>query len=359
MSRFPNVVLIITAVLLASLSLSFAAEREPQLIEVANVNGDGSILGALHASRPLAYSAKDEPSWLPRVFDRLKRGRSRHASLTAHILFRQKGRPTFLAVVWTDTNLRERTFDLHKVDVRSASDVRLRFVRQIEATYVNLLEPSGYDVFGDGIPTVFVSEGSGGSHRAGYRIHVIRLKRSSVDALPPGAGLPEAIYRIAGDAKTHVLSSDDGRWGGFFGTCGACGPYIPRLLRAERGGYVAACRAFPSRYRYETSASPDQPERSAADQLAVEVTAALYLIQGGFLEEGRSKFSAALAGAEKTLANDPDVEKPDELRALIDITSTEIGRAVVDASDQAACPLDSVSSGGAHPGFERRLERLR
>ncbi len=336
---------------------AIASEQESELVEVAAVEGGGSIFGSLQDDRPLAYSVMNEPAWVPRVLDILKKGRSRHLKQVAHIVFRQDGRPTFLAIVWRDNGLRREIFHLHKVTVRSAHDVRLRFVREIMSTYVEMKEPSGHDVFGDGVPTVFVSEGSGGSMRLGYTMHVLRLTRASVDARP--GGLPEIAYLVPGNATTHVLRSVEARWGGFFGTCGFCGPYVPRFLRAEKGRYVAACQAYSSHYRGWAAAYEADPDEDPFWRLAHVVTASLYLVQGGFLEEGRARFAAAVTEAERVLAEDTLTDKPEKLRELVAITRASIGEAIAQASANAGCPLDASKSRGARPGYEDRISRFR
>ena len=77
---------------------------------------------------PLAYTKADQPSWLPRVLDRLVK--KKRWILEDHRLFRQAGKPTFLALMWLTSKLYgHRHMELYKVRFISQRNVRLNFVR--------------------------------------------------------------------------------------------------------------------------------------------------------------------------------------------------------------------------------------
>ena len=91
---------------------------------------------------PLAYTKADQPSWLPRVLNLLVKKKG--WILKDHRLFRQGGKPTFLALIWNTRRISGHGhMELYKVRVISKRNVRLNFVRGYTQTSLSIEEPSG------------------------------------------------------------------------------------------------------------------------------------------------------------------------------------------------------------------------
>jgi hypothetical protein len=116
-------------------------------------------------SRRFVQGATDRPSWLPRVLARLRSARGANVKLSQHILFHQNGKPTYLALVWHGGPW-EDVFELHRVRVISDGNVQLKFDpipdRKYFKGHFDIVEPSGRDAFGDGIPRLFLHYSCGG-----------------------------------------------------------------------------------------------------------------------------------------------------------------------------------------------------
>ncbi|MGE0094527.1 MAG: hypothetical protein AB7M05_16060 [Alphaproteobacteria bacterium] len=109
--------------------------------------------------------------------------------------------------------------------------------------------PTGHDVFGDGVPTLFLYLAAGGSFVAEDGIRIIRLGDKPADITPrrygdvtnvglmPGGG--ERLFLVAANFKNLIV----------YGPCGDC--YItPRTFLVWREGrYVPACREARDYFR--------------------------------------------------------------------------------------------------------------
>jgi hypothetical protein len=205
-------------------------------------------------SRPFAYGAEDRPSWLPRIVARLKSTARRDVELKQYMLFRHNGAPTFLALTW-DTHGYEypELFELYRVRVISERNVRLNFVPVIKdlrySDHMDIVEPSGRDIFGDGVARLFVEYACGGLDYTCHGMRILRLGHVPVDETPDWAGRVGRIIDLDGDGRAEVIASDD-RWAHEFLDCSACGPDVAVVLKAEISSYRHACRTFASNYAW-------------------------------------------------------------------------------------------------------------
>ena len=314
---------------------------------------------------PLAYTKADQPSWLPRVLNRLVK--KKRWILEDHRLFRQAGKPTFLALIWKTRRLSGHGhMELYKVRFISQRNVRLNFVRGYMDQHLSIEEPSGHDFGGDGVPFLFLSYGSGGSWYRGYGIRVYRLVRNSVDVTPDWAGRADKFISLGPDKGYALIVSDD-RWGGYFFGCGQCGPRFDMVMRWTAKGFRPECKDHPDHYeqniesykRWSKSSSSTWPT-PMRHSLWLGVAIAFNKLQMGHFNEGKALYQETLQKArERGAMGWGESEK--EFNHWLNAVEKDFGPAVsaAIARPDLSCPLMAYRGEGAHPGTVERIEHFR
>ncbi len=314
---------------------------------------------------PLAYTKADQPSWLPRVLNRLVK--KKRWILEDHRLFRQGGKPTFLALMWLTSKLYgHRHLELYKVRVISQRNVRLNFVRGYMEQYLSIEEPSGHDIAGDGVPFLFLRYGSGGSWYRGYGVRVYPLVRNSVDVTPDWAGRADKIIWLGPDKGYALIVSDD-RWGGYFFGCGQCGPRFDMVMRWTVKGFRPECKDHPDHYeqniesykRWSKSSSSDWPT-PMRHFLWLGVAIAFNKLQMGRFNEGKALYQETLQKARERSAKGWG-ESEKEFNHWLNAVEKDFGPAIsaAIARPDLSCPLMAFIGEGAHPGTVERIEHFR
>ena len=314
---------------------------------------------------PLAYTKADQPSWLPRVLNLLVKKKG--WILKDHRLFRQGGKPTFLALIWNTRRISGHGhMELYKVRVISQRNVRLNFVRGYTETSLSIEEPSGHDIGGDGVPFLALRYASHGSSYHGYGVRVYRLVRNSVDVTPDWAGLAKRMLALDG-GKSLALIVADTRWGGYFIGCGQCGPYFDMVMRWTAKGFRPECKDHPDHYeqniesykRWSKSSSSDWPT-PMRHFLWLGVAIAFNKLQMGRLNEGKALYQETLQKARERGARGWD-QSEKEFNHWLNAVEKDFGPAVsaAIARPDLSCPLMAYRGEGAHPGTVERIEHFR
>jgi len=197
--------------------------------------------------RALAYSASERPQWLNRILAKLQARRGPGAELAQMVLFRQNGKPTYLVLGWRNDNSSDdpnNVVEIHRVHVVSQRKVLLHKLWQAGEFSVRIVEPTGHDVYGNGLPAVFIEVGSGGSGYSGYELLVLRLGRTLSSLTPTEYRVRPIIAADLLEDGRHALVASDDRWAQYFYGCGQCGPFIPAVFVWRYGRYKPACRDF-------------------------------------------------------------------------------------------------------------------
>lgn len=314
---------------------------------------------------PLAYTKADQPSWLPRVLNRLVKKKG--WILEDHRLFRQGGKPTFLALIWNTRRLSGHGhMELYKVRVISQRNVRLNFVRGYTQTSLSIEEPSGHDIGGDGVPFLALRYASHGSSSRGYGVRVYRLVRNSVDVTPDWAGHAKRMLALDG-GKSLALIVHDTRWSGYFNVCAACGPFFDIVMTWTPKGFRPACRSHPGYYeklmehlrkkwaaweeKMRKRPTKRHPREIFHDFLETEIIEAFSLLQMGRIEEGQARYVAALEKARGRGAGGWGISEK-FFEYWLFIVEKDFGPAVAAASAHPglSCPLMAYKYSGSPTG---------
>ena len=192
--------------------------------------------------------------WLSRVLDILQvpRGPNYHVEQVA--LFDGAEGQLFLVVNWSygegpnrDHYQIMNILEFYRADVDEQGRVHLTTLREIRAWVVELVWPSGEEVF-PGEPTVAVVKfvhGGSGHGASGYRL--IQMKRNTVDITPDTFGRTHR-FRDADDDGSFEVLVHESRWRDQFGTGGSSGPFVATILKRREGVFVPACREQASYY---------------------------------------------------------------------------------------------------------------
>ena len=333
------------------------------------------IYGAAKAEEPkwtmpltLAYDESNEPIWLARVLKKLetkKRWRVRE-----YRLFRQAGRPTFLALVWTAAGRPDiywNVLELYKVDVISDGNVRLNFVRGDRQPFLSIRDISGRDIAGDGVPHLVLHYGSGGMWFVLYGVRIYRLVSNSVDVTPSWAGRADKFVEL-NSGEDIALSVANDRWVGFFSGCSGCGPSFATLMTWTTKGFAPVCRDHPtyyeqfiSHYQKVPAAERDGRLLSLRSRLWLGMGAAFNQVQAGHFDAAQATYAKALADA-KSRSAESWGETPEEYTHWIEAVERAFGpalQAATTAGRDYACPLMAYGGKGGHIGLRRRAESFR
>lgn len=343
-----------------------ARDRE-SLQYLDSTDGDKISLNDRHR-RALAYSVNERPPWLKRVVAKLQARRGPNAELTQLVLFKQHGKPTYLVLGWlNDKGSIFRTVEIHRIKLIAPQKVILQGIWEAREWLVHIVEPTGHDVYGDGLPTVFIEIGSGGSDYSGYRLLVLRLGRTLRSLEPVGYQLrPIIAADLLGDGRHALVASDD-RWAQYFYGCGACGPFVPTVFVWRKGSYRPACKDFRRYFRerialikpYMKEPAGEDASYTSWKNVEYETDIILSLIQMGRVDEGIARYHAMI---ERARSNDaPGHVEPYFDPETVEDVARDIGPAIEAATlhSTAACPLLETPSEGAHPGWGERVRRIR
>jgi hypothetical protein len=204
------------------------------------------------APGPMLYPAGEEPEWLPRMLKKLQAPRFPRF-LNQYLLFRDADGPTYLVTRWRAAEARENFLEIHRIQKREGADPAGRFVSGFSVGGIHILVPTGHDVFGDGVPVLFLYLAAGGSLVAEDGVHIIRLGDKPADITPrrygdvtnvglmPGGGV--RLFLVAANFKNLIV----------YDPCGDC--FItPRTFLVWRDGeYVPACREAQDYFRTRMS----------------------------------------------------------------------------------------------------------
>ncbi len=323
---------------------------------------------------PLAYTKADQPSWLPRVLSRLTKKKG--WILKDHRLFRQAGKPTFLALIWnTRRDSGVAHMELYKARVISQTDVRLNLVQDYMQTSLSIEEPSGHDIGGDGVPFLALRYASLGSSHHGYGVRVYRLVGNSVDVTPDWAGLAKRMLVLDG-GKSLALIVHDTRWAGYFRVCAACGPFFDIVMTWTPKGFRPACRSHPGYYeklmeylRKEWATWEEKlrkksiiphPRQIFEDFIETEIIEAFSLLQMGRIEEGQARYGAALEKARARGAGGWGIAEK-FFEYWLFIVEKDFGPAVAAASahPEYSCPLMAYKYSGSPTGPMELIDLFR
>ncbi|MGE5505269.1 MAG: hypothetical protein ACM31L_12665 [Actinomycetota bacterium] len=224
-----------------------AQRHDPKTLQYLGANTNPVIEPADTDPRPLAFSPSQQPAWLKPLLHDLPAARRKGVVAESALVLKRADRPSHLAVIWNrGSDL--RLFQLFVLKPREGKiPYSAHLIGDIREEYLHIVEPSGLDIHGDGVPTVFVDVGSGGSGAEGYGVSVLKLGER-VEDITPKTARPILVADLDGDGSFEIVGSDD-RWANLVRSCGQCGPHIPVVNRWDGRRYVPACRDFPDYYK--------------------------------------------------------------------------------------------------------------
>lgn len=332
MRRRAVLAVLLALLLLPSSGMARAPEQRHFLGETSGTPVDTS------AARALAYGA-EEPAWVASTLDKLTANRPAGYAVVQHLLFRRHGAPTFLAVVWQRNSLFDRRFALYRID--GTAPPRLTMVRSLDGAHLQMVEPTGHDIHADGVATLFLEEGSGGTSLYGYRLHAFKLARNSIDISPPYR--PIMAEDLDGDGSWEIVASDD-RWANVFFPCGQCGPLVPVVYAWHDGKYRMACDRHKALVRSRLQLF-NEPEAFASwplrDQTQLDMERALLHLQDQDSSAAQRLYDRAMA----RLRQAGEDERP-----LREQAEAGFG-ALIQAAPALArrtCPVQAGEGGGHH-----------
>ncbi len=195
---------------------------------------------------PMVYRAEEEPAWLPAMLDKLQSARMSR-SLYRHYLFRGDSGPSYLVTKWYGDDF-DSVIEIHRIEKNKVGNPSAKYLEGYGGDIVWVVVPTGHDIFGDGVPVLFVLASPGGSSDDDQTVLIIRLGDVPKNITPGQFG---NVARVAfpNDGKTLILLTKDLDKKFSYDTCGVC--YImPEMLLAWRNGhYAPACRDNAEFYR--------------------------------------------------------------------------------------------------------------
>lgn len=271
--------------------------------------------------REFAFSDTGEPKWLKSLLQKLTvQKQSRIWSINQHLLFHDRGRPTFLAVIWeiSGSNPREE-FRLYKILSRHKNRTAVRLVlRQSDMYNYDLIEPSGRNIDHINRPRLFYSFNSGGSRpNYGVIIHDLPLTTDHFVENPDYDRVSHYISTPKGwifdsllfdePAKTYYMKTE----GRDSFSCPACGQNAPGFDRYyewstpvywqwQKDDYRPVCNKFTADYREKAAAiNPFKDfvsNRTYEAQIALQANfeRSLYLMQAHDSEAATARFNEDL-----------------------------------------------------------------
>lgn len=173
------------------------------------------------APGPMAYPAGQEPEWLPRLLERLAAARAPRR-VQEHLLFRAANGPQYLVTVWRRDLSSSNLLEIHRIEPHPGRDPGARFVAGYSASWFSILVPTGHDVYGDGVPHLFVKIAGGGSFTAADGVRIFRLGDKPTDVTPTRYGHVTNVGRTpGGDTRLFLITAYLHDFYNY-GTCGGC-----------------------------------------------------------------------------------------------------------------------------------------
>lgn len=310
------------------------------------------------------FSQKNQPKWLGRILNKL---RSAHPGqiLSQHALFNFGGQPKYLAVIWLKRIGWGELFQLYRVRVRSANDVRLSGLIERRDSLLSFNQATGRWRDLDGSPLIVLEHGSGGTSWLGYWMEILTLNGGVHDITPHGLGRPIRIQDWNHDGMWELVTSDD-RWANFYFGCGPCGPFVPIVLKRTPTGFRPACREHAAYIRdraklYEGWLAKVKEEHSwvyfqyAANEM-------LSRLQVGDLRAAHRIFRDLTKISRWEKRQTPlTIDDLDATRKFAEMTNQTFGPIVKQVSNlkNANCLVSAIEAEQKHPDLEERINRFR
>ncbi len=370
-------------------------QRDPETYHHIGETQGLRVEDAAPRRRPLIAPPADRPAWLGRALKEIQAEYSAKLpgwpdvddGVDQVVVFRRNGRPTHLATTWfrDGGQLWSRFLDLREIVRVTGNRATLRPMVGVDdlldSSGAEIVEPTGMDISGRGIPLLFVEYSSGGSSYRGYELVVYRLEGQRVRGSVRGGPIRPIIAGDPLGRGEHALIASDDRWGGYFDTCGQCGPLVPVVFQWQGDGYAPACRRFAPYYKQRMAfydprpGNKDDPrtvEEDAPYHLETWASKALFMAQMGETAEALQVFDRAFAEATRViegLGMDKDLQKHTRVvvmghktgRKFLDNVKRDFRTALVEAHSHkdAPCPLLMANNGGGHYGTMTRIESFR
>ncbi len=308
-----------------------------------NSNAIDRFIHGVSDVRDHAILGQNIPKDVKRVIGIIKANRAPREKVDQAMLLTGEGGQEYLALQWSG-RLYEKRIEFHRIDREPAGKIRARFLRQFKAWYIDFLEPSGRSVFEDEPTVVVLHHSLGGSRPDNSRIHVIQMKRNTVDIVPPGVGRPINLTDLDGDGTYELVTSDDIADGGRTG-CGFCSIHARVVFERRLGRFVPACRKHRKSMlpKLETHArfvrSGDDVGWTASKMIEI----ALIYAQFGDFTKAAEGIDWAVARLHET-----DERRPQISMQEIDVARNVFGRMVQQAKDLSGeqCPLSAQNVSG-------------
>jgi hypothetical protein len=293
----------------------------------------------------------DKPQWLESALETLKSEKKPWWEIQQSVLLSDGQRPSFLALIWYDSDNPMRYFELYRLDGQGPGPPRLQLVEKFMEYLLDIIEPTGRRTHGDST-AVFLQYGSGGSGLDGYGIKVYRLDATVTDVTP--GRVVAALPAPRGSRVWDLVVSDD-RWAHYFLSCGGCGPVVAFVLTWRSSQYEPACRDHPEFYaRYEKAMRGliDEERNFPLRRSESTIDLALILAQTGRGAEARKVVDDLVAERRRNRRNKTWQAVPDPAHFQPVI-------AAATASSKLACPVLGYRGEGAHPDWKARVNSFR
>lgn len=312
------------------------------------------------APGPMLYPAAKEPEWLPRILKKLQTPRSPR-SLDEYLLFRGASGPTYLVTHWRAAATGENFLEIHRIEKREGADPTATFIYGLSVGGIRILVPTGHDVFGDGVPVLFLYLAAGGSLVAEDGVRIIRLGDKPADVTPRRYGDVTNVGLMPGIDTRLFLVAANFKNLAVYGVCGDCFITPRTFLVWREGQYVPACREAQDYFRTRMDgwrSNYEKVDREPSEFFAVRLGSAWNAAQIGEAAAGVKEIKQAIAEGRRRGADWAEWDKNRWLEAkeyddyIADIEGNFLP-AVEKALrfSKAACPLTAAlgstpSSGG-------------
>lgn len=220
-----------------------------QLTEQRVIDNDDPMRG-------IARFGPDAAPWVAAKIDRLAAMRSDNAEPRQVVLLGGDDEEGHLAVTWRGDDA--WSVEIFVVDPSGEDGVRLRQVSTIKDELVQIVEPTGTRPF-PGLPPVLAVAHSCMCSGGEGSVRIILLVGDTIDITPDWAGVTTAILDLDGDGTAEIVTVDES-WHGFPDYCGACGPFVPVVLRRHEGRFGYACTELKGLYRDLIASLPPPPD---------------------------------------------------------------------------------------------------
>lgn len=305
------------------------------------------------APGPMVYPTGEEPEWLPRLLKKLENPR-RPRVLHEHLLFHDTNGPTYLVTSW-GTGLFSEFLEIHRIEMREGTDPAAMFAYGLSAGAIRILAPTGREVFGDGVPTLFIEVAGGGSYIVDDGVRIIRLGQKPRDVTPKRYGNVTNVGLMPGeDNRLFLIATDPGHLFNY-GSCGACYVMPETFLVWRDGGFVPACRDAPDAPDYFRRQMEDlrsgysEDNGEPQDYFGKRLGWAFGAAQIGQTDAAVREIRSAIAEARRRGADWPGWSdyrrgKPDEYDALVSRVEGQFLPLLKKARgfSQASCPLTAA-----------------